>query len=395
MESVLHPAKVSNKKRKFHLWLPDIFAFKGGIQVYSAFLLQAIQNIYQEADYSVFLKHDKGYSPNSLYLPDTNFHFAGKIPLSLRTPFFATQLIANGIWQKPDLVITTHLNFTVAAYWLKRLMGIPYVTIAHGVEAWNITNPKKQKALQYADKILAVSNYTRERLLTEQDLDPSKVSLLPNTFNSDRFTIKSKPTYLLDQYQLKPNQPVILTVNRLSSRESYRGYDRIIEALPYIRQHIPNVHYIIVGKGDDRQRLEKSITQQNLQDCVTLAGFIPDAELPAYYQLCDLFAMPSKLEGFGIVYLEALASGKPVLGGNQDGAIDALCQGELGVLVDPDDVEEIANKIVAILQKTYSHPVLYQPEKLREKVIQKFGSTQFKNNLEQQLSMLLSSHHAK
>ena len=190
MELVLHPAKVSNKKRKFHLWLPDIFAFKGGIQVYSAFLLQAIQNIYQEADYSVFLKHDKGYSPNSLYLPDTNFHFAGKIPLSLRTPFFATQLIANGIWQKPELVITTHLNFTVAAYWLKCLMGIPYVTIAHGVEAWNITNPKKQKALQYADKILAVSNYTRERLLTEQDLDPSKVSLLPNTFDSKATTIK-------------------------------------------------------------------------------------------------------------------------------------------------------------------------------------------------------------
>jgi glycosyltransferase involved in cell wall biosynthesis len=352
-------------------------------------LINAIQKIYSSVSYDIFLKHDRGQIKNSLYLPNTNFHFAGKIPLSLRTPFFATQLITNGIWQKPDLVITTHLNFTIAAYWLKRLMGIPYITIAHGVEAWNITNPQRQKALQYADKILAVSNYTRERLLKEQNLDHSKVSLLPNTFDNSRFTIKPKPTYLLDQYQLKPNQPVILTVNRLSSRESYRGYDRIIEALPYIRQHIPNVHYIIVGKGDDRQRLEKSITQQNLQDCVTLAGFISDAELPAYYQLCDLFAMPSKLEGFGIVYLEALASGKPVLGGNQDGAIDALCQGELGVLVNPDDVQEIAEKIVAILQKTYSHPLLYQPEKLRERVIKKFGFDVFQKNLSNSLSKLL------
>lgn len=387
MESVFNTVKV-NHNYKFHLWLPDIFAFKGGIQVYSAFLLQAIQNIYPEAEHSVFLKHDRALADH-LYLPNTNFHFAGKIPLSLRTPFFAAQLIANGTVQKPDLVITSHLNFAVAAYWLKRLTGIPYITIVHGVEAWNITHPQRQKALQHADKILAVSNYTRERLLTEQNLDPNKVSLLPNTFNSDRFSIKPKPSYLLKRHQLQPNQPVILTVNRLSSKESYRGYDRIIEALPQIKQHIPNVHYIIVGKGDDRERLEKSIRQQNLQDCVTLAGFIDDRELPAYYQLCDLFAMPSKLEGFGIVYLEALASGKPVLGGDRDGAIDALCQGELGVLVNPDDVNEIANKIIAILQKKHSHPLIYEPKKLREKVIQKFSTLQFEKQLAKQLSVLL------
>lgn len=389
MESVLHPSTVNQKKYNFHLWLPDIFAFKGGIQVYSSFLLEAIQTIDREANYSVFLKHDREYQSNNLYLPNTNFHFTGKIPLSLRTPFFATQLIANGIVQKPDLIITTHLNFTVAAYWLKHLLGIPYIAIAHGVEAWNITNPKRQTALKYADKILAVSNYTRQRLLQEQDLDPSKISILPNTFDSDRFKIASKPTYLLDRYQLNSDQPIILTVNRLSSRESYRGYDRIIEALPYIREHIPNVHYIIVGKGDDRDRLEQSIIQKNLQDCVTLAGFISDDELPAYYQLCDLFAMPSKLEGFGIVYLEALASGKPVLGGDRDGAIDALCNGELGVLIDPDNVREIADKIVAILQNSYPHPLIYQPKKLRQKVIKKFGKTQFTKNLKNQLSMLL------
>ncbi|MDJ0532543.1 MAG: glycosyltransferase family 4 protein [Xenococcaceae cyanobacterium MO_207.B15] len=386
MESVLHPAKVTNKKRKFHLWLPDIFAFKGGIQVYSAFLLQAIQNIYREADYSVFLKHDKCYSPNSLYLPDTNFHFAGKIPLSLRTPFFATQLIANGIWQKPDLVITTHLNFTVAAYWLKRLMGIPYVTIAHGVEAWNITNPKKQKALQYADKILAVSNYTRERLLTEQDLDPSKVSLLPNTFDSSRFTIKSKPNYLLKRYRLHEQQKTILTVARLSKTEQYKGYDKIIYALLKIKQIIPNVHYILVGKGDDTPRIKQLIEKFNLEQNITLTGFIPDTELCDHYNLCDVFAMPSKGEGFGIVYLEAMACGKPVLAGNQDGAIDALCNGQLGALVDPDDSDEIAKTIIQIIQGQYPNPLICQPEALRSKVIEIFGFESFKNTLSRHLN---------
>ena len=366
---------------KIHLWLPNIFEYKGGIQVYSDFFLNAIQKVYSRVLYSVFLKHDRICTNDNLYSSNTRFHFAGKVPPSLRTVFFAVQLIAHGIWQKPDLVIATHLNFTVAAYWLKRLTGIPYMTIAHGVEAWNITNVRRQKALKHADKILAVSNYTRERLLQEQDLNPDRVSLLYNTFDSDRFSIKPKPDYLLKRYGLEPDRPVILTVNRLASQESYRGYDRLIEALPQIRQHIPDVRYIIVGKGDDRPRLERSIQQANLQDCVTLAGFVSDEELPAYYQLCDLFAMPSKLEGFGIVYLEALASGKPVLGGNQDGAIDALRQGELGVLVDPDDVSEIASNIVAILQKSHSHPLIYQPQILRERVIHYFGFEMFQQTL--------------
>lgn len=154
-----------------------------------------------------------------------------------------------------------------------------------------------------------------------------------------------------------------------------------MEALPQIRQVIPNLHYIIVGKGDDRPRLEQLIRERQLEDCVTLAGFIPDAELCDYYNLCDVFVMPSKLEGFGIVYLEALACGKPTLGGNQDGAIDALCHGELGALVNPDDVEEIAQTITQILQRTYPNPLMYQPEALRQKVIDTFGFERFQQTL--------------
>ena len=386
MESVLNCTKTNSKNYNFHLWLPNIFAFKGGIQVYSNFLLQAIQNLYQEANYSVFLKHDKSYLSKNEYLPNTNFHFAGKIPLSLRTPLFAAQLIANGIWQKPDLIITTHLNFTVAAYLLKRLTGIPYITIAHGVEAWNITNPTKQKALQYADKIFAVSNYTRKRLLREQDLEPSKVALLPNTFDCDRFTIKPKSNYLLKKYGLKEQQKIILTVARLSKTEQYKGYDTIINALPKIKQKIPNIHYVLVGNGDDKIRIKQLIEKLNLKDNITLTGFIPDEELPSYYNLCDVFAMPSKGEGFGIVYLEAMACGKPVLAGNQDGAVDAICNGKLGALVNPDCSEEIATTLIQILQGNYPNPLIYQPEALRNKVIEIFGFESFKNTLSKNLN---------
>ncbi len=366
---------------RFHLWFPNVFEFKGGIQVYSAFLLTALQTLYPDQSYTVLLKHDTKAVPGFAFLPSTQFRFAGNVPLALRTGVFAAQLIGLALWQRPHLVIATHLNFTVAAYWLKRFTGIPYWTIAHGVEAWDIQRRDLQVALREADKIISVSGYTRDRLLKEQDLDATKVAILPNTFDADRFCIAPKPDYLLTRYGLTLEQPVILTVARLDQRERYKGYDRILEALPEISRHIPNVHYILAGKGDDRPRVEALIHRLGIQDYVTLTGFIPDVELASHYHLCDVFAMPSKGEGFGIVYLEALASGKPTLGGNQDGAIDALCHGELGVLVNPDDVQTIAQSLVQILQKTYPHPILYQPEVLRQKVIETFGQTRFQQTL--------------
>jgi glycosyltransferase involved in cell wall biosynthesis len=371
----------TTNKKKLYLWFPNIFEFKGGIQVYSYFLLEALQSLYPHLGYSVFLKHDTCCFSNVALKGNTQFHFAGKWHVKLRTLAFAIQIFRYGAWQRPSLIITSHVNFAVVAYLLKLLFGIPYWAVAHGVDAWDIKNPVMKIALNHADRILAVSSYTRDRLLNEQSLDPGKVKILPNTFDASRFQITSKPKYLLERHGLKSEQPVILTVARLDSADAYKGYDKIIQALIQIRCQISDVHYIIVGKGDDYERIEQLVTELDLQDYVTLTGFIPDSELCDYYNLCDVFAMPSKGEGFGIVYLEALACGKAVLGGNQDGAIDALCNGDLGVLVNPDDVESIAISLIQIINKTYPLPILYQPNNLRNKVIIKFGLENFKLTL--------------
>jgi glycosyltransferase involved in cell wall biosynthesis len=371
----------SSNRTTFHFWLPNIFEFKGGIQVYLAVFLKALQSLYPHSNYEVFLKHDTRSLPDLSFLTPTKFHFYGTWPLPLRTAVFATQLVGIGLWQRPSLVISTHVNFTPAAYWLKRLAGVPYWVIAYGTEAWNIDRPALQRALHHADRILSISGYTRDRLLKEQNLDPAKISLLPCTFDASRFQIAPKPQHLLNCYRLTAEQPIILTVGRLDSTQQYKGYDKILRALPEMRRQIPNVHYILVGQGSDHPRIEQLIAQLNLQNCVTLAGFVPDDEIGDYYNLCDVFAMPSKGEGFGIVYLEALACGKPTLGGNQDGAIDALCHGELGALVDPDDVDAIAQTLIQILQGTFDNPILYQPESLRKKVIENFGFECFKQRL--------------
>lgn len=366
---------------RFHLWFPSLYNMKGGIQVYSTFLLQALQNIYPDSTYSVFLKHDSDADFALSHQPNTKLYGTGNWSIKSRTLAFATRIFSAAIAERPNLIIASHLNFIVVAHWLNRIAGIPYWAVAHGIEAWNVQNPALKRALQGADKILAVSNYTRDRLIREQNLDPDRVVILPNTFDAARFKIAPKPDYLLQRYNLNSQQPTILTVARLDSGEQYKGYDKVLQAMPKILERIPQARYILAGKGEDVERVKRLINELKLEDRVILTGFVPDGELNDLYNLCDLFAMPSQGEGFGIVYLEALACGKTTLAGNKDGSVDALAGGELGVLVDPDSVSEIASSIVKILQGTYPQPILYQPELLRQKVESKFGLAKFQETL--------------
>lgn len=385
------------KSNHIHLWMPELFCSKGGIQVFSGFFLQALQALYPDANLSVFLKNDSAEIVEQAFKQNHTNHWSqiptycsGAIPSPLRTLFFSWQLISLAIDQKPDLIITTHLNFAPIAFILKKILGTKYIAIAHGVEAWDIQNSLLKKSLQAADLILAVSHFTRDRLCQKQGLSSDKVGILHNTFDETAWKISPKPPHLLQKYGLSADQKIILTVSRLVASEKYKGYDRILETLPIIRQTIPNIHYIIVGKGNDRDRIERIIQQNNLQNYVTLAGFIPDEQLCDHYNLCDLFAMPSKREGFGIVYLESLACGKPTLGGNLDGAVDALCEGKIGTLINPDNLLDIAETIIKILLGEYENQAIYQPEILRQKVIINFGFEHFQKTIFNYLSNFLN-----
>lgn len=367
--------------RPAHIWMPEIFAIKGGIQAYSAFLLKALQDLYPRVPYHVFLKNDIYNSAEADGHSITKFSFAGSWPKELRSLYFALLAVGRGLIERPEIIISTHAHFSTLAYYLKKVAGIPYWVVAHGKDVWGLTNPALKIALREADLILAVSAYTRNRLLSEQQLDQEKVAILPGTMDSTRFNIESKPEYLMQRYGIAWGQPLILTVSRLDSKEQYKGYDTVLRALPAVRQAIPGVRYLIVGKGDDRQRIERMIVELRLESCVTLAGYVPDKELCDHYNLCDVFAMPSKGEGFGIVFLEAMACGKPVMAGNKDGSVDALRWGDLGILVDPDNVEEIASALAGILNSAYSHPVIYSPQLLRRRVIGAYGFESFKSIL--------------
>ncbi len=366
----------------------SLFLSPGGVQSYSRQLLEALLKFNHDCQLHVFTQLDISTKRGEFSLP-YNFFCFGNTPKLVRQIKFAATIFLNCLSRKPKLIIVTHPNLSPLAYILSRLLGIPYWVVAHGIDVWYIQKVSVLNALIKANLVIAVSDYTRQRLLKEQPIAEEKVKVLANTFDPKKFVIAPKPQHLLNQLKLRSEQAIILTVTRLAQDKTgqrTKGYDEIIRALPAIIDKIPNVHYVLVGKGDDQARIEKLVQELEVERYITLAGYVSDEELPQYFQLCDIYAMPSRGEGFGIVFLEALASGKPTMGGNQDGAISALCNGELGALVNPDDIKEIADTLVSILQGNYPNLLMYQPEQLRKKVIEAYGFESFKNNLAQLLN---------
>ena len=373
------------QKKYFQLWIPDIYELKGGIQVYSYSLLTALRSLYPDDSFSVFVKNDSRLDPKLPALPGVEYHFCGNVHPRLRTIYFSARIFISNILKKPDLVISTHIHFAPLAYILKRISGIRYWVVVYGIETWGIRRGSLKQAVRNADRVLSMSHYTRDRLLKELALDPLKAIVLPGTFDAGRFTIRPKPAALLAKYGLTGDRIIMLTVGRMHKNERYKGYDTILRALPTIRQQIPNICYLLVGSGDDMPRIEQNIKELGVSDCVRLAGYVHHAQISEFFNACDVFVMPSRNEGFGIVYIEAMACGKPVVAGNKDGSVDPLCHGELGALVDPDDLDAITEAIVGIVKKAYPLPILYQPDALRQKAIDTFGYEQFKRTLLQHM----------
>lgn len=383
---------MNDTTKNVHVWAPELFCSTGGIQTFSRHFINALSDVLPAAEIRLLLKND---------LPEAVCNYNGFRQVtafgqwrpSLRTPRFASECLRQALCEQPRLIISTHLNFGPVAQIVRKLIAVPYVLVAHGIDAWDLNVRTRRKALQNADLILAVSRYTRERLLENSGFDPRRVQILPNTFSPDRFTIGAKSTRLLKKHGLSPQTPVILTVCRLAGEERYKGYDQMIRALPEILRAVPDARYLLVGGGHDHSRIAKLVAELGVQKSVVFAGFVSNTALPEYYNLCDLFAMPSKGEGFGIVYLEALASGKPVLAGNKDGSRDALADGELGILVDPNDTAEIASETIRVLRRQHPHPNLFRPELLRRRVAELFGFESFKRTLAERLRPLVTTGH--
>lgn len=364
-------------RQKFiHFWAPNIYGFHGGIQAFSLYLFQALQELGYLQKLSLKLDREVDLPKSA-----QNFSCYGQYPWFLRTMAFSAGVTIQSLFSKPSLVLSTHLNFAPVAYYLKKYLNIPYWVVAHGVDAWKIEGILRRLAFAKADKILAVSNYTRSKIMDSFDLDPESILILHNTFDEERFSIAKKSPELLCKYALQHDNPVILSVCRFDAGEQYKGYDLVLESIPSLLVDFPSLRYVVVGQGNDLDRFRNKVVSLGLEKQVIIVGGVSNQDLPKFYQLCDVFALPSLGEGFGIVFLEALASGKPVIGGNLDGSVEPLQNGELGVLINPRSKNEFSAAVANLLSQKNLDPLLYNPEHLRRQVVLRFGRESFKRRV--------------
>jgi glycosyltransferase involved in cell wall biosynthesis len=365
-----------NQRPIIHIWSSSFTNIEGGIQEFTRFVVRAVQESFPE--YEVKVVEYGVFSTKETTLFWILRKFQGVI--------FSLGLLLRVFRERPKVIISTHLHFAPVCWLADCLWGIPSIVVSHGVEAWGKFSPWKARILRGIRLHLAVSRFTRDRLVEAAGVAVRNVAVFPNTFDENRFIPAAKSLELLQQLGIKPDRKIILTVGRLAITEQYKGYDQIIRLLPRLAQMIPNIHYLLVGSGNDQERVKQLIVDSGVQDKVTLAGFVPREQLPAYYQLCDLYAMPSTGEGFGIAFLEAMACGRPCLGGSLDGSRDPLMDGKLGTLVDPRQLEDVAAGIIKALDGTDERD---HTPKLEQIVRTEFGYHSFRERLAIRITSLI------
>ena len=302
-----------------------------------------------------------------------------------RTAFVLKTLLLR---KRPDVIIISHINLAVIGLLVKFMKPKCKVwLIAHGIEVWRPLSAIQKRFLKRCDKIVCVSNFTKGQMVTRHNVKEDVCEVLNNAIDPfmqlpDTF---EKPAELLKRYRLTEQTPVIFTLTRLASTEQYKGHDQVIKALSKLKQRFPGIRYILAGQYDHKEeiRIQRLISAANVDEEVILTGFIDEEEIAGHFLLADLFVLPSKKEGFGIVFIEALACGLPVVCGDSDGSIDAIRNGKLGTAVNADNLEGLEKAICNYLQA----PLTSERRKyLQQACLAEFNETDYIDKLYKMLA---------
>ena len=246
------------------------------------------------------------------------------------------------------------LGTVAMLHWRKK--KTPYIFYAHGLD---ITFPKKimrkkilmEKIIKNAQGIVANSYFTKDELV-DLKADKSKIVV---SYPCPNITATEPPAWELEKFKKNhglEGKKIILTVGRLVLR---KGHDMVIKALPQIIKQVPSISYVIVGDGPNKKPLQQLVNKNNLGEHVKFVGAVNKEELSYFFAASDVFIMPNRMlnngdvEGFGIVFLEAGLYGKPVIGGNNGGVPEAIIDNKTGLLVDPQNLTDIAQKTIKLL----------------------------------------------
>jgi phosphatidylinositol alpha-1,6-mannosyltransferase len=315
----------------------DAFGGHGGIAQYNRDFLGALAEGGTVSSITVLPRH----APESISAPAAIHQMParpGRIAYSVMALFTALR-------QRTDVVFCGHLYMAPLAWLIARLKGAKLIVQMHGIDAWPCPPRLQRAAAEAADVILCASRYTRGIVTGWAAVSPERILIVPNTV-ADMFA-PGDSSALRAALGLR-DERVLLTVGRMDSRERYKGHDRVIAAIPSLVAQEHDVVYIIIGEGGDRARLEDLARRAGVAARVRFLGAVSRQYLADAYRMADLFVMASTGEGFGIVFLEAMASGTPALGLDAAGACDALADGELGTVVSENDLAAAIARLLAM-----------------------------------------------
>jgi phosphatidylinositol alpha-1,6-mannosyltransferase len=241
------------------------------------------------------------------------------------------------------------------AWAIARLVGRPVLVYAHGEELTSWGRGRKFALMRFvfrhSDAVLANSDFTRDTLSGLLGVDPGRISLVYPTVDENRFRPGLSSADLRTAIELRDGQHLVLSVGRLQRR---KGFDSVIRALPLLEQQGIDAHYAVIGIGEDRDYLQRLAVELGVSDRVHLLGHVSYEDLPRWYAACDLFAMPNRdiagdNEGFGLVFLEAAAAGKPAVAGTAGGTGSAVVDGVTGLRVDGENLAAITAGLARLL----------------------------------------------
>jgi phosphatidylinositol alpha-1,6-mannosyltransferase len=241
------------------------------------------------------------------------------------------------------------------AWMLSRRFGVPYVVFVHGEELNAVSKSRElafmtRRVFRGAQLVVANSHNSARLVIQNWPAAPERVRVMHPGVDTNCLRPALRDRSVRERLGWG-NRPVILTVGRLQKR---KGHEQVLRSLSEIRRHVPDVLYAIVGDGEERGRLQQLTSELSLQDCVKFHGEVLNDDLVAAFQQCDVFAMPNRevdgdFEGFGIVFLEAQACGKPVIAGDSGGAAEAMRALETGLIVRQNYPEDLPRALIQLL----------------------------------------------
>jgi phosphatidylinositol alpha-1,6-mannosyltransferase len=282
--------------------------------------------------------------------------------------------------RKPVLVIAMHPHLAPVAWAMSvRSPGTRSIVFAHGIEVWTPLGWLRRESLRRATIVIGPSRDTVRRLTSTQGVRPEIVKRLPWGLDPEFESFLGGEVIPALPPGFPPGDKIVLTVGRWDPSERYKGADTLISALPAVLIAAPDTFLVLVGDGADRPRLEQLAQDLGVSERTRFLRDLTKDELFACYAGCNLFALPSSGEGFGLVFLEAMAYGKPVVGGAHGGIPDVVDDGVTGLLVPPGDVGKLGEVLLSLL----SDPARAERMGLRgrECVEQKFSFGRFQENL--------------